>query len=98
MANILKSIETTYIDAQTLLNLLANYRRPREHILRMVKNKELIRLKNGFYLITDKITQGAYTIIPLRASRQFALWTFLCKPGMGIIFLWYDSRTSTPCN
>lgn len=64
MANILKSIETPYIDAQTLINLLASYRRPRERILRMVKNKELIRLKNGFYLITNKITQGAYTIIP----------------------------------
>ncbi|MFS8562842.1 MAG: hypothetical protein LVR00_00285 [Rhabdochlamydiaceae bacterium] len=30
----------------------------------MVKNKELIRLKNGFYLIADKITQGTHTIIP----------------------------------
>ena len=30
----------------------------------MVKNEELIRLKNGFYLIADKIRQGPNTIIP----------------------------------
>ncbi len=64
MAGILKSIETPYVDAQTLLTLLADYRKPRERILRMVKNKELIRLKNGFYLIADKIGQGAERHIP----------------------------------
>jgi len=47
-----------------LLNLLGDYRKPREYISRMVKNEELIRLKNGFYLITDKITQGASQVIP----------------------------------
>lgn len=64
MKNILKSVETPYIDAQTLLNLLACYRRPREAILRMVKNEELIRLKNGFYLISEKITHGSSKVIP----------------------------------
>jgi hypothetical protein len=64
MKNLLKFIETPYIDTQTLLNLLSDYRRPREAILRMVKNKELIRLKNGFYLICDKIKQRNATIIP----------------------------------
>lgn len=64
MREILKKIETPYIDAQTLLPLLMDYRKPRECISRMVNNKELIRLKNGFYLITDKIQQGSTTIIP----------------------------------
>lgn len=65
MKNILKAIETPYIDAQTLLTLLSDYRKPRECILRMIKNEELIRLKNGFYLIADKIKQGSQTLIPL---------------------------------
>ncbi len=64
MKDILKLIETPYVDAQTLINLLADYRKPRERVLRMVKNEELIRLKNGFYLISDKIKQGTNTMIP----------------------------------
>ncbi|MBA2369351.1 MAG: hypothetical protein H0V82_10075 [Candidatus Protochlamydia sp.] len=62
--NIFKFIETPYIDTQTLLKLLADYKKPREVILRMVKNEELIRLKNGFYLINEKITYGSAKIIP----------------------------------
>ena len=64
MKNILKQIKTSYVDAQTLLCLLAGYRKPRECILRMVKSGELIRLKNGFYLIADKIKKETETIIP----------------------------------
>jgi hypothetical protein len=64
MKNILKLIETPYVDSQTLLRFLADYKKPREAILRMVKNQELIRLKNGFYLISEKITQGNSRIIP----------------------------------
>ena len=64
MKNILKFIETPYIDAQTLLQLLADYKKPRDAILRMVQNGELIRLKNGFYLIKEKITDGTANIIP----------------------------------
>lgn len=64
MANLLKFIETPYIDAQTLLLLLADYKKPREAISRMVKNEELIRLKNGMYLISEKIIQGSTKIIP----------------------------------
>lgn len=56
MKNTLKLVETPYIDVQALLNFLDDYKKPREAILRMVKNKELIRLKNGFYLISEKIT------------------------------------------
>ena len=64
MKNVLKLVETPYIDAQSLLQLLASYKKPREAILRMVKNEELIRLKNGFYLITEKITYGSTKVIP----------------------------------
>jgi predicted transcriptional regulator of viral defense system len=62
--DILKTIETPYVDAQTLLALLTDYQKPREWISRMVKNKELMRLKNGFYLIADKIRQGTNILIP----------------------------------
>jgi predicted transcriptional regulator of viral defense system len=62
--DILKTIETPYVDAQTLLSLLSDYQKPRECISRMVKNNELMRLKNGFYLITDKIRRGTNTLIP----------------------------------
>jgi predicted transcriptional regulator of viral defense system len=65
MKDRLKFIKTPYIDAQTLLNLWADYRKPRERISRMVKNEELIRLKNGFYLITDKIQlESSGKVIP----------------------------------
>jgi predicted transcriptional regulator of viral defense system len=64
MNKILKKIETPYVDAQTLLSFLSDYARPRERIRRMVINGELIRLKNGFYLIVDKIHQGEATVIP----------------------------------
>ena len=64
MKNRLKLIETPYIDTQTLLKLLNDYKKPREVILRMVKNEELIRLKNGFYLISEKITHGSTKVIP----------------------------------
>lgn len=43
----LRTIETPFIDAQTLLNLFADYRKPRERILRMVKNEELICVKQN---------------------------------------------------
>lgn len=64
MRNILRQVETPYVDAQTLLMLLSDYKRPREAILRMIKNQELIRLKNGFYLISEKITDGHERVIP----------------------------------
>lgn len=58
MKNILTQIETPYVDAQTLLTFLSDYQKPREWILRKVKSGELIRLKNGFYLIQNKIEDG----------------------------------------
>lgn len=64
MKNILKSLETPYVDSQTLLQFLNGYKKPREAILRMIKNEELIRLKSGFYLSSEKITFGSRQVIP----------------------------------
>lgn len=69
--NIFRLIETPYIDAQNLLALLRDYQRPRDWIQRMVKNGELIRLRNGFYLIAEKIQQGPERIIPYEQVANF---------------------------
>lgn len=58
MKDLLTQIETPYVDAQTLLTFLGHYQRPREWILRKVKSGDLIRLKNGFYLIQSRIKAG----------------------------------------
>lgn len=62
--NFLKQIQTPYIDSQTLLTFFHGYQKPREKILRLVKNQELIRLKNGFYLITEKIEKNGFLSPP----------------------------------
>lgn len=64
MKNTLKSIETPFIDSQTLIQHFSDFKKPREAISRLVKGGELIRLKNGFYLIDDKISQRSGKIIP----------------------------------
>lgn len=71
MKNIFKQVETPYIDTQTLFCLLRDFKKPREAILRMVKNDELIRLKNGFFLINEKITQGNERVIPFEQIANF---------------------------
>ncbi len=68
---ILSHFETPYIDAQNLLALLGSYQRPRDWMQRMVKNGELIRLRNGFFLITEKIQQGPDRIIPYEQVANF---------------------------
>ncbi len=50
----LKEIKTEYIDAQSLLPLLKNYKEPREWISRQVKKGRLIRIKNGLYRIAER--------------------------------------------
>lgn len=66
-------IQTPYIDAQTLLGFMSEYQNPRDRIRRLVQKRELIRLKNGFYLIAAKIKQGSHTIIPYE---QVANWLY----------------------
>jgi predicted transcriptional regulator of viral defense system len=68
---IFSHIETPYIDAQNLLALLGSYQRPRDWMRRMVKNGELIRLRNGFYLISEKIQQGSGQVIPYEQVANF---------------------------
>lgn len=67
----LRHIETPYIDTQTLLSLFVGYKKPREAILRLIKNGELIRLKNGVYLIRENIQHKSGTIIPFEQVANF---------------------------
>jgi predicted transcriptional regulator of viral defense system len=55
MHPILRFAKTDYISAQHLMPLLTNYSNPRDFISRLVKQRELIRLKNGFFVISEKI-------------------------------------------
>lgn len=55
MLKILDFVETAYIEAQNLLPLLTDYTNPRDFLARAVKNGDLIRLKNGFFVLADKI-------------------------------------------
>ncbi len=55
MHEILRFCETAYIEAQHLLPLLREYTNPRDFISRLCKRGDLIRLKNGFFVIREKI-------------------------------------------
>ncbi|MBS0634680.1 MAG: hypothetical protein JSR37_04385 [Verrucomicrobia bacterium] len=55
----LKFAKTAYIMTQNLLPLLSDYTNPHDLISRMCKTGELIRLKNGFFVIADKIKDTA---------------------------------------
>lgn len=58
MLDILRSSETSYIEAQNILPLLNEYTNPRDFISRMCKRGELLRLKNGFFVIAEKISKA----------------------------------------
>lgn len=55
MSPILNQVPTAYIETQNLLPLLRDYTNPADYISRMVKKGVLIRLKNGFFVIAEKI-------------------------------------------
>jgi len=55
MHPILKFCKLPYVDNGSLLPFLRGYSNPNDFLSRLVKNGELIRLKNGFYLITELI-------------------------------------------
>ncbi len=57
MRRILGFAKTAYITSQNLKPLLGDYTNPDDFISRMVKSGELIRLKNGFFLIAEKIKE-----------------------------------------
>lgn len=50
--------KTAYIDSHNLKPLIKNYANPDDFLSRMVKEGELIRLKNGFFLIASKIEES----------------------------------------
>lgn len=58
MHPILTFAETAYIKAQNLLPLLSEYTNPHDFLARLVKKGELIRLKNGFFVIAEKIKKS----------------------------------------
>lgn len=57
MHPILKFSELAYLETQHLVPLLKDYKNPQDLIFRLVKKKELIRLKKGFFVIADKIKE-----------------------------------------
>ena len=50
--------EMPYIDMQGLGVLLQEYKNPNDLIWRLVKSGDLIRLKNGFFVIAEKIRKS----------------------------------------
>ncbi len=58
MHSILNFAQTAYIESQNLKPLLTDYTNPDDFISRMVKSGKLVRLKNGFFLITEKIANS----------------------------------------
>lgn len=57
MHPILRFAKTAYIESHHLKPLLGDYTNPDDFISRLVKSGELIRLKNGFFLISEKIDE-----------------------------------------
>ncbi len=55
MDKLFESIQTPYVDSQTLLACMQGYRNPRDRVSRMVKRGELVRLKNGIFLIKRRL-------------------------------------------
>lgn len=58
MHPLLQTFESAYIEAQNLMPLLRDYSNPHDFISRLVKKGELIRLKNGFFVIAEKIKKS----------------------------------------
>jgi hypothetical protein len=58
MPPILSFAETAYIETQNLIPLLGEYSNPHDFISRLVKKGILIRLKNGFFVIAEKIKKS----------------------------------------
>jgi hypothetical protein len=58
MHQILHFAETAYIETQHLMPLLSGYANPHDFITRLVKKGDLIRLKNGFFVIAEKIQKS----------------------------------------
>lgn len=58
MHSVLRFAKTAYVETQNLKPFLGSYSNPDDFISRLVKKGELIRLKNGFFLIAEKIEEN----------------------------------------
>lgn len=58
MDSLLSFAKTAYVQSQNLKPILAEFTNPDDFISRRVKSGELIRLKNGFFLIAEKIKES----------------------------------------
>jgi predicted transcriptional regulator of viral defense system len=58
MNSLLDFAKTAYIEAHNLKPFLRDYTNPDDFISRLVKSGKLIRLKNGFFLIAEKIKKN----------------------------------------
>lgn len=65
MHQILRFAELAYIQSQNLRPLLRDYTNPDDLIARLVKSGELIRLKNGFFVIAEKIADQPVPYEPI---------------------------------
>lgn len=59
MNPILRFAKTAYVESHNLKPLLRGYTNPDDFLSRLVKSGELIRLKNGFFLIAEKIEESS---------------------------------------
>ena len=93
--------KTAYVESHNLKALLSNYTNPDDFISRMVKAGELIRLKNGFFLIAEKIEESPvpYEQIanllygPSYISFEWALSFYKMIPeGVDVVTLFSDWR------
>ncbi len=57
MHPILRFAKTAYIQSENLKPLLKEYSNPDDFLSRLVKKGELIRLKNGFFLISENVNE-----------------------------------------
>ncbi|MCX6991428.1 MAG: hypothetical protein NTX49_10295 [Chlamydiae bacterium] len=55
MHPLLKFSKTAYIQSHNLKPFLTDYTNPNDFLSRLVKSGDLIRLKNGFFLISEKV-------------------------------------------
>lgn len=58
MNSILSFAKIAYIKSQNIKPLLGSYTNPDDFISRLVKSGELIRIKNGFFVIAEKIKEN----------------------------------------
>lgn len=65
MHPILRFAELAYIQSQNLRPLLRDYTNPDDLIARLVKSGELVRLKNGFFVIAEKIADQPVPYEPI---------------------------------